>query len=169
MEHGNSRLYAIIIIIFTVLVNAFLTLQLKVIYINRELKNELFDNEIFNYNLNVLDQLLYEHTNIDSSLNVMKTEYYTNVSEALDKVLEGNTDLKFAFVTSDTSNGMIELLNNKYINEVCDYKVNNKEMYDIYKSSCKKNIVLVQTTKDEVKNIQEELKEDGFFVLQYQE
>ena len=101
MEYGNSRLYSIIVILLAVIASAVLTLQLKIIYNNRDLKEYLLDDGLFKVNTQELEDKVDEYSNIDKSLASTKEKYFENIRKLEDKILSGESDKKIAYLTFD--------------------------------------------------------------------
>lgn len=101
MEYGNSRNYAIIVVIFAVIATAVLTLHLRVLYDNRLLKSEVENEEFFKVNTSEIEAKLEDYTNIDNTIKEAKEEYFNNIRKLEDKILAGESDKKIAYLTFD--------------------------------------------------------------------
>ena len=100
MEYGNNRNYAIIVVILSVLASTVISLQLKIIYDNRQLKKYLSD-DFFQINTEEIENKIEEYTNIDKSISSTKEEYFNNIRKLEDKILSGESDKKIAYLTFD--------------------------------------------------------------------
>ena len=78
MEYGNNRNYAIIVVILSVLASTVISLQLKIIYDNRQLKKYLSD-DFFQINTEEIENKIEEYSNIDKSISSTKEEYFNNI------------------------------------------------------------------------------------------
>ena len=101
MEQGNSRLYAIVAILFSILASLLLTLQIKESYIVKNLKSQLTEHEFYDNNTKNIGKKKNEYTNIDESINNTKEELFTNIRKLEEKIEAGESDAKIAYLTFD--------------------------------------------------------------------
>jgi peptidoglycan/xylan/chitin deacetylase (PgdA/CDA1 family) len=101
MVEGNSREYGLVLVIFSILASLIICLDLKTIYENRRLKEELNDNLLFERNIDTLNEKINEYINIDETIENKKEEYFNSNRKLEDQILEGKSDAKIAYLTFD--------------------------------------------------------------------
>ena len=101
MESRNNGFYAITVAIFSILASAVLTLNLKVIYENRLLREDINNNDLFITNTKEIEDKIEEYKNIDNSIDAIKEEYFNNIRKLEEKIQSGESDKKIAYLTFD--------------------------------------------------------------------
>ena len=101
MEQGNSKYYAIVLVIFSILASLIMSLDLKMKYENKLLRKEINNNILLNNNIKTLENRKNEYSNIDESINTIKEEYFSNIRKLEEQIQEGKSDAKIAYLTFD--------------------------------------------------------------------
>lgn len=104
MESRNNKIFRLIIIILCILLLILLYLYF---YYKKENKNLMYSISSFesivinDYDFSEIDKQIDDLKNIDSTLEQKYDEYYTNIAKLEEKINNGETDVKIAYLTFD--------------------------------------------------------------------
>ena len=101
MEQRDSRFNAIMIIVLTMLATVFLVKNIGLLLDQRELNNRIDE-----LNHNILDpkeieKRIEEYNDIDNTIINKREEYYNNIRKLEEKIINGESDKKIAYLTFD--------------------------------------------------------------------
>ena len=103
MESRNSKVFGLVVIVLVCLICASLVLFLNIKSSNVSLRSEIdkVNSSISLVDYDSIDKELSFYKNIDSEIPKKYDEYYTNISKLEQKIMDGKTNVKIAYLTFD--------------------------------------------------------------------
>ena len=103
MESRNSKVFGLVVIVLVCLICGSLVLFLNIKKSNDSKKSEIdkVNSSISIVDYDSIDKELSFYKNIDSEISKKYDEYYTNISKLEQKIIDGKTNVKIAYLTFD--------------------------------------------------------------------